>query len=113
MIAMSNRRDFIKKSGTLALGGLVLTKEMQAAFYQGKQEVGLQLYTLFNVIDDDVQGTLKKVAGIGYKKIESAFSKKGGYYGVKPKEFAIMVKDLGMSWKAHHVLGAPFILHKG
>ena len=51
--------------------------------------------------------------GIGYKKIESAFSKKGGYYGVKPKEFAIMVKDLGMSWKAHHVLGAPFKLPPG
>ena len=112
---MSNRRDFIKKSGTLALGSLVLTKEMQAAFYQqaAKQEAGLQLYTLFNVIDDDVQGTLKKVAGIGYKKIESAFSKKGGYYGVKPKEFAVMVKDLGMSWKAHHVLGAPFKLPPG
>ena len=112
---MSNRRDFIKKSGTLALGSIVLTKEMQAAFYQQAsiQEAGLQLYTLFNVIDDDVQGTLKKVAGIGYKKIESAFSKKGGYYGVKPKEFAVMVKDLGMSWKAHHVLGAPFKLPPG
>ncbi len=112
---MSNRRDFIKKSSTLALGGLVLTKEMQAAFYlqATKQEVGLQLYTLFNVIDNDVQGTLKKVAGIGYKKIESAFSKKGGYYGLKPKEFAAMIKDLGMSWKAHHVLGAPFKLPPG
>ena len=80
---------------------------------RANRRYGLQLYTLFNVVDSDVQGTLKKVAGIGYKKIESAFSKKGGYYGVKPKEFAIMVKDLGMSWKAHHVLGAPFKLPPG
>jgi len=42
-----------------------------------------------------VQGTLKKVAGIGYKEIESAFSKKGNYYGMKAKEFASMVKDNG------------------
>lgn len=80
---------------------------------RANRRYGLQLYTLFNVVDGDVQGTLKKVAGIGYKKMESAFSKKGGYYGVKPKEFAIMVKDLGMSWKAHHVLGAPFKLPPG
>jgi len=70
--------------------------------------VGLQLFTFFNQIDEDVQGTLKKIANIGYKEIESAFSKKGGYYGMKPKEFSSMVSDLGMSWKSHHVLGAPF-----
>lgn len=60
-----------------------------------------------------MQGTLKKVAGIGYKEIESAFSKKGDYYGMKAKEFASMVKDNGMSWQSHHVLGAPFKLPKG
>ena len=60
-----------------------------------------------------MQGTLKKVADIGYKEIESAFSKKGGYYGMKPKEFSKTVSDLGMSWKSHHVLGAPFKLPAG
>ncbi len=60
-----------------------------------------------------MQGTLKKIAGVGYKEIESAFSKKGGYYGMKPKEFAAFIKDLGMSWKSHHVLGAPFKMPPG
>ncbi len=112
---MSNRRDFIKASGTLALGGLMLTKEMRAAFYHqaSTHPVGLQLYTLSNVIDEDLQGTLKKVAAIGYKEIETAFSRKGGYYGVKPQELAAMVKDLGMSWKAHHAGGAPFKMRPG
>jgi sugar phosphate isomerase/epimerase len=27
---------------------------------------------------------------------------------MKPKEFSKLVSDLGMSWKSHHVLGAPF-----
>ena len=75
--------------------------------------MGLQLFTFFNVIDDDVTGTLKKIAAIGYKEIESAFSKKGGYYGMKPTEFAAFLKDNGMSWKSHHVLGAPFKLPPG
>jgi sugar phosphate isomerase/epimerase len=82
--------------------------ELWAALNSKKYAVGLQLYTFFNQIDDDVAGTLKKIAGIGYKEIESAFSKKGGYYGMNAKEFAKLVSDVGMSWKSHHVTGAPF-----
>ncbi|MGI8637519.1 MAG: sugar phosphate isomerase/epimerase family protein, partial [Segetibacter sp.] len=35
-------------------------------------------------------------------------SSKGNYYGFKPKEFASMVKDMGMNWRAAHIGGAPF-----
>lgn len=73
-------------------------------------EPGVQLYTFFNVIDNDVKGTLEQIAATGYKNIESAFSRKGGYYGFKPKEFSALLKDMGMTWKSHHVLGAPFKL---
>jgi sugar phosphate isomerase/epimerase len=111
---MLGRRDFLRNSGTLALAGLLLP-ETSNAFLNGTSihPMGLQLYTLFNVIDDDVQGTLKKVAAIGYKEIESAFSKKGGYYGMKPREFRKTLKESGLSWKSHHVLGAPFKLPAG
>jgi len=75
--------------------------------------IGLQLFTLYNIIDNDVEGALKKVAAIGYKEIESAFSQKGGYYGMKPKEFAALTNNLGLSWQSHHTLGAPFKLPAG
>ena len=112
---MSNRRNFLKKTGALAFGSIVLTKEMRASFFAHApiHPVGLQLYTLFNVIDADVKGTLKKVADIGYKEVESAFSKLGGFYGMKPKEFAALTKDIGLSWKSHHVIGAPFKMPPG
>ena len=102
------RRQFLKATGTAVLSSMLLRDELWAAFNSKKYPVGLQLYTFFNQIDDDVPGTLKKIAGIGYKEIESAFSKKGGYYGMKPKEFAKLVSAVGMSWKSHHVTGAPF-----
>lgn len=106
---MYNRRKFLQSSATLLAGGIAVSGSAKAFLVRkATHPVGLQLYTLFNIIDNDVQGTLKKVADIGYKEIESAFSKKGGYYGMKPKEFALLVKDLGMSWQSHHVLGAPF-----
>jgi sugar phosphate isomerase/epimerase len=107
---MYNRRKFLKNSGAATLAAMLLSDKATASFFDGKatRPVGLQLFTFFGQIDDDVEGTLKKIAVIGYKEIESAFSKKGGFYGMKPKEFSKMVSDTGMSWKSHHVLGAPF-----
>ena len=98
----------MKQTGAAALGSVLLSEELSKIFFKGRYPVGLQLFTFFNQIDEDVPGTLKKIAAIGYKEIESAFSKKGGYYGMKAKEFSKLVSDLGMSWKSHHVLGAPF-----
>jgi sugar phosphate isomerase/epimerase len=103
------RRDFLKTSAT-AIAALTVHQTLGFNLAQAMPEPGLQLFTFFNVIDQDVNGTLKKIADAGYKNIESAFSKKGGYYGLKPKEFASLLKDMGMTWRAHHVLGAPFKL---
>ncbi len=109
-----NRRKFLQSAGTLALGSMALSGKAASIFNLTElHPVGLQLFTVFGIIDDDVKGTLTKIAAIGYKEMESAFSKKGGYYGMTPKEFKAMVNDLGMTWKSHHVIGAPFKLPKG
>jgi len=105
---MITRKDFLKRTGAAALSSMFFSEKLIPAFGGKTYPIGLQLFTFFTQIDDDVAGTLKRIAGIGYKEIESAFSKKGGYYGMKPKEFSKLVSDLGMSWKSHHVLGAPF-----
>lgn len=106
-----NRRSFLLQSSKVSIGGLLLTTELPMLFSPAASPApGLQLFTFFSSIDDDVKGTLSKIAAIGYKNIESAFSRKGGYYGMKPKEFADLLKNMGMSWKSHHVLGAPFKL---
>ena len=96
---MQNRRDFLKNTGTFALGGLMLPNLVDAFGESLKlKKIGVQLFTTMAVIDKDVEGTLRQIAGIGYKEIESAFSMKGGFYGMKSKEFAKLVNDLGMSW---------------
>ena len=110
-----NRRKFIQSAGALALGTIALSGKAGTLFnnVKGGHPVGLQLFTFFGVIDEDVKGTLTKIAGLGYKELESAFSKKGGYYGMSPKEFKAMANDLGMAWTSHHVLGAPFKMPPG
>lgn len=110
-----NRRKFIQSAGALALGGLALSGKAGTLLsnVQAGHPVGLQLFTFFGIIDQDVKGTLTKIAALGYKELESAFSKNGGYYGMPPKDFKALVNDLGMSWTSHHVLGAPFKLPPG
>jgi sugar phosphate isomerase/epimerase len=108
---MTNRRSFLKQSATVALGSLLLPQLSRAGLlhvspYQN--DIGIQLYTLTDLMVADAIGTLKKVAAIGFKELETAATSKGYYYGYKPRELAAMVKDMGMHWRSHHVMGAPF-----
>ena len=104
-----NRRIFLRNSGIAAVGSLLATTDVfsKAA---ATHPVGIQLFTVMKEIDQDLHGTLKKIADLGFKEIESAFSMKGGYYGLKASEFNSLLKDFGLSWKSHHVVGAPFKL---
>jgi sugar phosphate isomerase/epimerase len=108
---MTNRRNFIKASGAIALGGLFLNKTFASNLLaKDLPDPGVQLFTFFNSIDNDVEGTLKKISELGYKNIESAFSRKGGYYGMTATEFSKFLNSIGLKWRSHHVLGAPFKL---
>jgi len=105
---MTTRRKFLQQSGTLALSTLLLPHLSRSASI-GKP-VGLQLYTLGDLMITDPIGTLHQLAAIGYKEVESAASEKGNFYGFTPKEFAAMVREAGMHWRSAHVGGAPFSL---
>lgn len=109
---MTSRRAFLKTSGVLAVAGAVApavslfgapTPNMAAV-----RPVGLQLFTLFRLMNEDPKATLEKVAAAGYQEVESAFSMQGRYYGFSAKEFRKIVSDLGMVWRGHHASGAPF-----
>jgi sugar phosphate isomerase/epimerase len=54
-------------------------------------------------MDEDALGTLKKIAALGIKKIESAKSGKGHYYGLQPQEMKEACADLGMKLVSGHV----------
>jgi sugar phosphate isomerase/epimerase len=108
---MTSRRKFLQQSGTFALSGLLLPRLSDAAMFAGKKlahPIGLQLYTLGDLMTKEPKETLQKLAAIGYTELESAGSQKGNFYGFKPKEFAALIKDMGMKWRSAHVGGAPF-----
>jgi sugar phosphate isomerase/epimerase len=108
---MATRRKFLQQSGAFAMGSLLIPQLSKSALFSLRKNyppIGLQLYTMGNLMTTDTKGTLQKLAAIGYREVESAGSQKGNFYGFKPKEFATIVKDAGMHWRSAHVGGAPF-----
>jgi sugar phosphate isomerase/epimerase len=99
---MSTRRAFLKTSGAVAISSLLLP-QLTNAGAATKRKVGLQLYTVRKEMLEDAAGTLKKLAKLGYKELESARSEKGNYYGLQPKEIKKITEDLGMSLISGHV----------
>ena len=95
-----NRRYFIANSAVLAAGvrfsGLVARRRKV-------QDIGIQLYTVRKEMLADAVGTLKQLAAIGFKELESARSEKGNYYGLSPKEMRKICDDLGMKLRSGHV----------
>jgi sugar phosphate isomerase/epimerase len=99
---MQSRRNFIKLSG-LAAGTLLLPQFAEAASKKKIKNVGVQLYSVRKEMLADAAGTLKQLAKIGYKELESARSQKGNYYGLTPKEIRSITKDLGLTLRSGHV----------
>lgn len=97
---MKSRREFLMTSGGIALGALMLP---YLGFGAKVKNVGLQLYTVKDAMLKDAKGTLKILADIGYKELESARSAKGNYYGLSPKEVKTICDDLGMTMRSGHV----------
>jgi sugar phosphate isomerase/epimerase len=69
-----NRREFLKDA---ALGGACLVGGASALAAitiapQWKNQIGLELYTVRDLLQKDYEGTLAKVAAIGYKEVEPA-----------------------------------------
>ena len=91
---MNNRREFLIKSGLFTAGAVIMPS---CAFANEKTPAyGVQLYSFRDEMAKDAKGTLEKIAAIGLKKIESARSSKGLYYGLAPKEMKDTCDSLGI-----------------
>jgi len=108
---MTSRRNFLKRSGALALGSLIFPEIMkESSSFSGYvfPAIGIQTFTLNSLINSDTPGTLKKIADVGFKNLEIASYSKGMYFGYTPKEFRSLVESFGMKLISCHVMGLPF-----
>ena len=85
------RRKFIQ-SGSLAAASLLLGRAAIAGTFTGKKAVppvGLQLYTLGDLMTTDPQGTLQKLAAIGYKELRVQVHKKEIFTGSNQRNYPL------------------------
>src|SRR5215203_2520923 len=88
---MIDRRVFLGTLGAACAAGLRLDAAKM-------NQIGMQLYTVRNELEKDFDGTLAKVAAIGYKEVEFA-----GYFKRTPQQVRAALDKTGLSSPAAHV----------
>src|SRR2546421_12982707 len=90
-----DRRTFL---GTMTAATLITRRLGFAADDHEIEKIGLQLYTERDLMKQDFDGTLSKVAAIGYKEVEFA-----GYFDHSPKDVRAAVDRHGLTAPSDHI----------
>jgi sugar phosphate isomerase/epimerase len=94
------RREFIGKASMLLAAGVVLPGCLQSV-KKGKK-IGINTYTLHDMMNEEPQKTLELIARVGYKWIEVAGYTEGKLYGIEITKFGNLIRDLGMELISSH-----------
>jgi sugar phosphate isomerase/epimerase len=98
---LMNRRTFIQSSiaTTLLTSVKLSTASARAAGAEHRvSPVGLQLYTVRELIKTDFARTIAQVAAVGYKEVEMA-----GYFDHPPKDVRAMLDSHGLTSPSSHI----------
>jgi sugar phosphate isomerase/epimerase len=102
-----NRRSFLETAGTVTAATFLTSRLGWAASEHTVENIGVQLYTVRDAIAKDFDGSLAKVAAIGYKNVELAgFAFDGGavtYFGRTPQEMRAALDKHGLVAPSTHV----------
>jgi len=93
-----NRRTFLGTASTVTAATLVTSRLGWAAGDHKIDKVGVQLYTVRDLMKDDFDGTIAKVAQIGYKEVEFA-----GYFGRTSQQVRAILDKNGLKAPSTHV----------
>jgi sugar phosphate isomerase/epimerase len=101
---MMDRRSFI---GTVTAATLLSDRLTWAADHK-IPKIGLQLYTVRDTMESDLEGTIAKVASIGYKEVELAGFEQVAdgtvsYYKHTPQELKAVLDKHGLVSPSTHV----------
>jgi sugar phosphate isomerase/epimerase len=93
-----NRRTFLETAATVTAATLLTSRMGWAAGDRKIDKVGLQLYTVRDLMKSDFDGTIAKVASIGYKEVEFA-----GYFGRTGEQVRAACEKNGLTPVSTHV----------
>lgn len=97
-LPVMNRRTFLETATTVTAATLFTSRLGFAAGDHKIEKVGVQLYTVRDLMKDDFDGTIAKVAKIGYKEVEFA-----GYFGRTGQQVRAVCDQNGLAAVSTHV----------
>lgn len=96
------RREFLKTAAFTFAGTAIMPKTVNA-LSQPVRHLGLQLYSIRDVITKDPANILKAVAEMGYQEVEGYGYQDGKMFGTVPiAEHIKMLRDNGLSMPSSH-----------
>lgn len=101
-----SRRTFLKNSAMAVAAASILPGTSFAEFKK-KHFVGIQLYSVRDDMKKDPSGTLKLLAGMGYKYVEHANYIDRKFYGYSATEFKGLLDGLGLKMRSGHTVMKP------
>lgn len=93
-----NRRTFLQTAVTATAATLLSSRFGWAAGEHKINKIGVQLYTVRDLMKDDFDGTIAKVAQVGYKEVEFA-----GYFGRTAQQVKDVLSKNGLTAPSTHV----------
>lgn len=97
---MVSRRSFIK--GVAAAGTLAAAFPKNVLANSPAIQIGIQLYTIRDLVKEDFLGSMKILADIGFNTIETAGYSDRKFYGYEPAEFNRTVSEFGIEPISSH-----------
>ncbi len=97
-MTIPSRRTFLKTAAAVAAAACAGTRRLGAASFN--LPIGLQLYSVRNLLPKDFDGTLHQLAEAGYKEVEAA-----GFYNKTAQDFRHSMDQAGLRCiSAHYTL---------
>ncbi len=107
-----SRRTFLKQAGLLSAACLVAPSVLASPLAPQKK-IGIQLFTLREVIRRDIQSILQKVAKAGYQEVETyGYSRRGHFWGIPSKNFGTLLKENNLTAPSGHYDLENYLLGK-
>lgn len=91
------RRNFLRSASAMVVSGAALVKNRMSLASPFGLPVGLQLYSVRELLAKDYEGTLKQVAAAGYQQVEAA-----GFFNRTPQQVKQAMQEVGLRCLSAH-----------
>src|SRR5271169_1527967 len=92
-----SRRTFLQTASASAVGAAVWSRVPRLMANPLGLPIGLQLYSVRDLLPRDYEGTLRQIGALGYREVEAA-----GFFGHSPSEVKLAMDHAGLNCVSAH-----------